>query len=786
MKKITLSLLMSVWAVLSLSAQNLNIAFRSKISFPNTSFANVWGYAAGGREYALVAEPSKGVYIFEVTNPDSPKLIVQLPCPSSEIQTYAHYAYAISPTLGLYIVDLKNLPDPDLLWRQYTGDGEIEGKFQGAHTLHIDLSKGFLYPHGNPLQMANIALDLNDDPFYPKYAGKIPFFQYTHDGYADNDTLYGAHINDGVFSIIDMRNKEKPVLLGTQSTPSQFTHNTWLGPDRKTLFTTDERDGAWLAAYNIADPSNIQFLDKIRTNPGHYPTPHNTEIIGNYAVTAWYSEGVTIVDATRPDNLVEVGRFDTYPESSGPGFIGCWGAYPYLPSGIILASNRNGELWILSPDYRRAAYLEGRVVDAVTGAPLAGATVKFSGFPSVEAELSSPLGTFRAGIAGTGKIDVQISKFGYYSKTVEFNFIPGEVLTAEIPLSPRPAAKVSGLVVQEENNMPLSGAHVLIANDGFRMETKSSPDGAFFFEKVPVGEKYDIIAGAWGWQYKVEKEQFIAPGSHQNLVLALPKGYRDDFIFDYGWTVSGNATSGAWVRTLPGQFPDADFTFSGEIGDQCYLTGIADIPLQQNGVKDGATILASPPIALSSFSHPRVSFVLFFEAYNGGLDGPEESLEFLWDTGDTIKLFVSFHPLNSIWGGYTGPVMGLDPSDDTVRLIVKAFDNPAITNVSYEAAFDWFKMEEGGVSDAASPETDVLLNVMPNPFRQTTRLQYELPGTGYRITVTDIGGRIVLQQNLEAQTGLLELGDTFFPGVYFARLSKDESALRTFKLIKIR
>ncbi|MCK6694715.1 MAG: hypothetical protein L6Q97_21775, partial [Thermoanaerobaculia bacterium] len=193
MRKIALWLLLNLLAAIPLSAQNLNIAFRSKISFPNTSFANVWGYAADGREYALVAEPLKGVYIFEVTNPDSPVLIVQLPCPSSEIQTYSHYAYAISPTLGMYIIDLKKLPDTDLSWRQYTGDGEIEGKFQGAHTLHIDVTKGFLYPHGSALQMANIALDLNDDPFYPQYAGKIPFFQYTHDGYVDNDTLYGAH-----------------------------------------------------------------------------------------------------------------------------------------------------------------------------------------------------------------------------------------------------------------------------------------------------------------------------------------------------------------------------------------------------------------------------------------------------------------------------------------------------------------------------------------------------------------------------------------------------------------
>jgi hypothetical protein len=73
-----------------------------------------------------------------------------------------------------------------------------------AHTLHIDTAKGFLYPHGRSIDLANIALDLNDDPFDPKSAGKIPFFQYTHDEYVNNDTLYGAQINEGMLSIIDM------------------------------------------------------------------------------------------------------------------------------------------------------------------------------------------------------------------------------------------------------------------------------------------------------------------------------------------------------------------------------------------------------------------------------------------------------------------------------------------------------------------------------------------------------------------------------------------------------
>ena len=42
-------------------------------------------------------------------------------------------------------------------------------------------------------------------------------------------------------------------------------------------------------------------------------------------------------DITHPYNMVEVGNYDTYPTQT-TSYDGCWGVYPYLPSGLILAS----------------------------------------------------------------------------------------------------------------------------------------------------------------------------------------------------------------------------------------------------------------------------------------------------------------------------------------------------------------------------------------------------------------------------------------------------------------
>jgi hypothetical protein len=88
---------------------------------------------------------------------------------------------------------------------------------------------------------------------------------------------------------------------------------------------------------------------------------------------------VNIVDVTRPENMVETGKYDTYPQGSGGSFDGCWGVYPFLPSGNLVVSNITpGELWILTPSYQRACYLEGKITDASTGAPISGAQVLFN------------------------------------------------------------------------------------------------------------------------------------------------------------------------------------------------------------------------------------------------------------------------------------------------------------------------------------------------------------------------------------------------------------------------
>ena len=233
-----------LYSSLALPAQNLNTTFRSKMTFTGQTLANVWGYSAGGREYALLGARN-GLIIVDITDPDNPAQIVQIPGPANlwkEIKTCSHYAYVVSEGgWGVQIIDLSNLPSPNLAYHSYNGDGAINGQFNKAHALHIDTTRGFLYAHGSNLFSGGpVVLDLNNDPYNPVYAGKFNQLGYVHDGYVDNDTLYGSHIYDGILSIVDMSDKQNPVVLGTIETPGQFTHNSWLLDNHKVVLTTDE------------------------------------------------------------------------------------------------------------------------------------------------------------------------------------------------------------------------------------------------------------------------------------------------------------------------------------------------------------------------------------------------------------------------------------------------------------------------------------------------------------------------------------------------------------------
>ena len=439
-------------------AQNINITQRAHVLNPGQTLANICGYVKDGREYALLGG-SKGMIIVDVTNPDVPKQVVQIPGIVNtwkEIKTYKNIAYVTTEGGGgLQIIDLSGLPDTNVTaYKAYNYVGDVArnqvdttiiGKMGAFHALHIDTTKGFVYLFGGNSSVSNggaLVLDLKPDAYRPKYAGRFNITtgyrdNYIHDGYVDNDTLFAAMVYNGTFNVIDFKNKLTPVVLASQQTPTAFTHNVWLTPNRKTLLTTDENTGSFLASYDVSNLSSIKLLDKVQ-NLSTGSIVHNTHILpnGNFAVTSWYKDGINIVDITRPQNLVVVGTYDTYPQGIGNGYGGAWGVYPFLPSGNLVVSNLDdGDgLFVLTPQYKRACYLEGIVRDSITKQVLSGVSVKINTTDLDKKAVSDIAGNYRTGQVTPGTVSVTYSKTGYFPKTVNVSLVTGAVVQRDVEL----------------------------------------------------------------------------------------------------------------------------------------------------------------------------------------------------------------------------------------------------------------------------------------------------------------------------------------------------------------
>ncbi len=331
--------------IFSISQASLNMVQIGNLSY-NQDLNDIWGYVDhDGNEHALVGCANGFSYV-DISNPSDPQEVFFISGSNSvwrDLKTWDNYAYVTTEAAdGLLIVDLD-----DLSGQTYT---YWTDQFMRAHNIYID-ENGFAYIFGSQDGPADgaIILDLNNDPMNPSVAGLFDAY-YLHDGMVRGDTLWGAAVYEGVLTAVDVSDKANPVILGSTPTSCNFTHNAWVSDDGNYVFTTDEQSDCNVGAYDVSNISDIQEIDLIQSwnNENGFPViPHNTHVLGDYLVTSYYTSGVTVIDASDPFNMVEIAYYDTSPDYEGDEFEGCWGAYPFLPSGLILASDQQTGLHIL-------------------------------------------------------------------------------------------------------------------------------------------------------------------------------------------------------------------------------------------------------------------------------------------------------------------------------------------------------------------------------------------------------------------------------------------------------
>lgn len=444
MKKIILGLA-CLLATSAIQAQDsLEVRKLGQLSYSAT-INDIWGYETNGKEYALVGV-NTGFSIVDVTNPSTPvqkHFIAGANTTWRDIKTWSHYAYVVHDGVGtgssdgILIVDLNTIDSANISYTQFYPTVTIGGNsfaYQNAHNIYID-ENGVLYAFGSNLGAGGASMfDLTADPNNPVFLGAYDG-QYYHDGVARGDTLYGAAIYIGKFEIVDVSNKTSPSVMGSKSTPNNFTHNIWFSKDNKTVFTTDEKKGAYIAAYDVSDPANITELDKIRTSiyDPNEVIPHNVHVKDNFLVTSYYTSGLQIVDASQPDILIETAYYDTSP-ISGDGFDGAWGAYPFLPSGNILVTDRQEGLFILKSTYPGACFFKALIKDSVTQNPIVNADITV--VRGNMAGKTNLLGEFKDGRRDTGDFLVVVEKPGYHTDTLHIKMRKGVVVNRTVALIP--------------------------------------------------------------------------------------------------------------------------------------------------------------------------------------------------------------------------------------------------------------------------------------------------------------------------------------------------------------
>ncbi len=433
MKKLIFLLCVSASTLFAQSS--LNVTQAAHYSYGTTrTCANICGYVdSTGREYALIGVDN-GMTVVDVTVPTAPFQVYQILWPVQngnsewkEIKVYKKHAYVVSEAgSGVQIVDLSKLPSSTpqtpVYWQPVISGQQLSS----IHALHIDTTKGNIYLYGSNVGNKGAIIGSLANPVAPVYLGNFNN-TYIHDGYVDNDTLYACEIYDGTVEVIDCTNKGNPQVLATIQTPLRFTHNSWPSKDKKTLFTTDEKTKSSLTSYDISNLANITLLDTIKgLSTGSIV--HNTHIrTDDFAVTSWYRDGFTIVDVSRPNNMIMTGYFDMYP-SSGNGFNGTWGVYPFLPSGTIIVSNIEDGLYVYSPTYIKACYLEGNVKDSSTFLNLQGVLVQILTVSAANTS-TDVSGNYATGAAGAGLYNIQFSKTGYQTKIINSVSLANGVVT---------------------------------------------------------------------------------------------------------------------------------------------------------------------------------------------------------------------------------------------------------------------------------------------------------------------------------------------------------------------
>jgi hypothetical protein len=412
---------------------------------------------------------------------------------------------------------------------------------------------------------------------------------------------------------------------------------------------------------------------------------------------------------------------------------------------------------------------------------MVGATIHIENGTAGADALSKNDGVFKTGNAAPGAFTVIVSKTGYITQTFNVNLSAGQVTTLNTTMVVDNAINVDAVVKDGTSQAPLAYTAVDVEGNGQSLLLTTNGTGEINLNCIPAGT-YRV--GVWGYLPGT-----LTVDASGNTSISLQRGYYDDFELNLGWSASGNASTGFWVRGKPigvlsnGMLihPDADVTVDNN--DNCYVTGIGDGQPGGDDVDNGSVTLTSPNMQLANYQDVTLSFYYWF--YNGlGNGTPNDNFTIQVSNGTQTATVLNQTVSQTGWR-YSGDISlkSLIPLTNHMSVSFTASDiNPGHV---VEAGLDVFKVVPGALSTQTALDQTISFRAMPNPSGSIFNLQYDWQNAGkLTLEVRNTLGQLMLTRVLEAGSGTISCGENWPKGAYMATLRSETAQRMPVKLVK--
>ena len=410
-----------------------------------------------------------------------------------------------------------------------------------------------------------------------------------------------------------------------------------------------------------------------------------------------------------------------------------------LSTEINSGPNGEGQLLILDPEYKRAAFLEGLLKTHFLEIPISNATIRILTYNIISSS-TNLFGNYFMGIDNANTYDVEYSKEGYFTDTLEVTLVNEEIIIQNVALLPKQSFSKTGKIVDSQGN-GIPNCNLMISNNFFKDSLTTNFFGEFILDTIYQSD-YTIYYGKWG--YRTKCDVLSISNDSLPLLLNLEKSYYDDFTFDFGWYVNGNSSSGIWEIGNPNPTVENDNIYnpSDDISSDCYSNALVTGNTLGGGVTaddvdDGYTIVTSPLFDLTTYKNPTIRYFEWFANGSGWSDGNDSLSVYLFN-GMTSKLVSStIGQLNNQWIEKNINISQFIDLTSEMRISFKVSDyNPY--NHLVEAGIDGFEVYE---DNSVSTNYELVIDdiIYPNPAKN----QINISSDGLK-SIYNISGKLIL------------------------------------------